>query len=121
MSNNNSTYWRMEGNPEPETKFTAMRSLTKKDERRILAKVIKIAILMITKNHVYSFANVIYAKKKGGAIGLRIMGLGARIYMDVWSRMMKVMLKENQVVLYNFKKYMDDVNLANECIGKWVK
>ena len=111
----------MEGNQVIATKFAEIRGLSEDEKRRLLAMVIEIAIITISKNHVYTFMNKIFAQKKGGAIGLRITGLIARIYMDQWVRKMKEIMTENLMVIYNIDKYVDDVNVVNECIGKGTK
>ena len=97
--------------------------LTELEKRKIIAKVIELSILVINRNHVYTFENKTYSQRKGGATGLRMTGILARIHMDKWSRKFKVSLKENIVKTYSNTKYVDDVNMATESIGlgtRWI-
>ena len=41
-------------------------------------------------NHIYMFDGQAYLQTKGGAIGLRLTGLVARVVMDRWAGKMKI-------------------------------
>ena len=67
------------------TKWKTMtRDYTEDDKKKIIAKVIEVAIQEIFANHVYRFDGKLYRQKEGGAIGLRLTGIVARIVMDRW-------------------------------------
>ena len=71
----------------------------------------------------YGFNNRIYKQMQGGATGLRLTGLLARVHMDQWSRKMQEKLEYNLTRVYWRSKYVDDNNMAMESIGKgtrWV-
>ena len=62
-------------------------------------------------NHVFSYNNVIYKQEEGGAIGLELVGVVAKIYMCWWDKqLIQRTLNENlELVLY--KRYEDDCNI----------
>ena len=72
----------------PGTGWFPPRRAPKSDaERRlIVAKVLESACGIVMKNHVYTFGGRKYKQIKGGAIGLRLTGVVARIRMDRWAR-----------------------------------
>ena len=119
---------RMEGTPET-PRITATKwgptptDLTEKEKRKIVGKILEISIICINENHVYGFNNRIYKQLQGGATGLRLTGLLARVHMDQWSRKMQEKLEYNLTKVYCRSKYVDDNNMAMESIGKgtrWV-
>ena len=74
-------------------------------------------------NHVYSFDGKVYKQTSGGAIGLRLTGVVARICMDRWAKELTRLLEENKVKVYLLIKYVDDVNFFLEAIApgsRWV-
>ena len=50
-------------------------------KKRLLRSALQIALTLVMKNHVYVFENELRKQRKGGAIGLELTGLLARIYM----------------------------------------
>ena len=65
-------------------------------------------------NHAFSYNSVIYKQGEGGAIGLELVGMAAKIYMCWWDKqLIQRTLNENlQLVLY--KRYEDDCNIIAE-------
>ena len=61
------------------------REYSTKEKRKIVAKVLETAIRTTFKNHIYAFKNKTYQQVSGGAIGLRLTGVVARILMDEWA------------------------------------
>ena len=58
--------------------------LTDREKRLIIATVMKIAVLVLFKSHVYTFGGKFYLQKHGGPIGLRSTCAIARIVMLDW-------------------------------------
>ena len=52
-------------------------------KRKLISTALKIALTFVMKNQVYNFDNELRKQHEGGAIGLELTGLLARIYM-VW-------------------------------------
>ena len=60
---------------------------------------------------------------RGGAIGLRLTGVVARIVMDSWERRFLNTLAKAEIKVYLMRKYVDDVNLATGLLERgwrWV-
>ena len=93
-------------------------ALMKQEERKVLAKVIEVAIRSIFANHVYRFDGQLYKKTEGGIIGLRLTGIVARIIMDRWSQGFLELMKASNISLDMISKYVNDVNLALRAIAR---
>ena len=107
---------------EEDTKWAPSdRILSPNDKRKLIAKVVDIAITSIMGNHYYQFAGKIYNQTRGGAIGLRLTGLVCKIVMDRWFRMMEQKLGVNKWTFWLLKKYVDDINIFCEALGKRVR
>ena len=61
-------------------------SLTDHEKRRLLSIVVRLAVINVLGNHVYSFMGKVFLQLLGGAIGLRLTSVLARIVMDSWAR-----------------------------------
>ena len=55
-----------------------MRDLDDNQRKLLLAKVVKFAIVMVFKNHLYMFNGTTYIQLSGGPIGLRLTSVVAR-------------------------------------------
>ena len=62
------------------------------------------------KNHIYSINGTLKRQNKGGPIGLELTGDIAQIYMTWWDKQMMIRLRENDIVLLIYKRYVDDIN-----------
>ena len=71
------------------------------------------ALTFVMKNHVYNFDNELRKQREGGAIGLELTGLLARIFMIWWDRRFLQKCNENQVGPEVYKRYVDDSNLLS--------
>ena len=60
-------------------------------------------------------------QSKGGAIGLQLTQAIAKIVMQIWEDKMIMMMKENKIDVYMFRKYVDDVNIILEALGMGVR
>ena len=102
---------------EPDSRWVDVREPVSKEERKkVFAKVLEVAIKATFKNHIYTYKNELYRQNKGGAIGLRLTGVVARIVMDRWARLLKEALEKAEVPVHMLEKYVDDVNLVTSLI-----
>ena len=85
---------------ERESKWGRVRGeLTKKDKRKIIGKVVEIAVKTLMRNHTYQFEGKYYIQKEGGSIGMAATGVIARLRMVRWSRLFKEKCRENRLEL----------------------
>ena len=75
----------------------------------MLSIALKIAILFIMKNHIYSIDGTLKKQSQGGPIGLELTGDIAQIYMVWWDKELKRRLYENNIILLVYKRYVDDI------------
>ena len=101
------TKWRA-SNPE--------RDLTKDQLRYLLAKVLKVAILSVFRNHMYMFMGIVYIQLAGGPIGLRLTSMVARVVMDHWAAMFLCALQDSGIKIWAMMKYVDDVNVVLDIV-----
>ena len=97
---------------DPESRWQYPRPPRGQERRKLMGKVLEVAIKATFKNHIYLYRNELYRQKAGGAIGLRLTGIVARIVMDRWARVFSITLKEAEIILHMLRKYVDDVNLV---------
>ena len=57
-------------------------------------------------NHIYALKNEMYQQMAGGAIGLRLTGVVARILMNRWADLLEETLADSRVVLHMMQKYV---------------
>ena len=83
-------------------------------QRKImLARLIRRSVEFVWKNHLYQFDNKVYRQLLGGAIGLRLTQVVARIIMNRWDQLFNnKMAKEGRWDMRMYKRYVDDANLA---------
>ena len=97
---------------------------TKEERSKLFGKVLEILIRETFKNHIYTYRNSLYKQRRGGAIGLRLTGVVARIVMDSWGRKFLRTLSRAEIEVLLMKKYVDDVNLVTGILEKgwrWVR
>ena len=94
------------------------RDYTRREKRVLAAKIVEVVIRTTFSSHIYAFKNTTYKQKAGGAIGLRLMGVVARILMDRWSDLLLNALEENGIQVRMIKKYVDDVNVVADALPR---
>ena len=82
--------------------------------KNMIAKALEAGINAVMNTHVYKFAGEIKSQKQGGAIGLELTGEIAGVFMTWWDREMKKKLREENVKIVMYKRYVDDINLIVE-------
>ena len=85
--------------------------LTSREKRMIVATVMKIAVLVLFRTHVYEFGGKFFLQKKGGPIGLRSTCCIARIVMLWWDEKLLSVVAKNNLTLRQKARYMDDIRL----------
>ena len=88
-------------------------NFTDEVKRKMISAALKIALSFVMKNHVYNFNNELRNQQEGGAIGLELTGLLARIYMIWWDKQFLQKCRDNQVGPELYKRYVDDSNLLS--------
>jgi len=78
----------------------------------MLVEALKVVLLFIMKNHVYTFNGSVYRQMKGGPIGLELTGVLAQIFMVWWDRRLKIMARTMGLQLQMYKRYVDDINIV---------
>ena len=85
--------------------------LTKVEKRLIVATVLKMAVMMLFRSHVYSFGGKYFLQKAGGPIGLRSTCAIARIVMLWWDVELLTLMSNNNLSVMEKARYMDDIRL----------
>ena len=83
-------------------------------ERIMLREALKVVILFIMKNHIYTFENQIKMQSDGGPIGLELTGDVAQVFMMWWDEQLRHRLEERGLRVLMYKRYVDDINMAME-------
>ena len=78
--------------------------------RQIFTEAMKIALLFIMENHVYTFDNEIKLQSKGGPIGLKLTGILAQVFMVWWDGEFKRKMENVGLRLWLYKRYVDDIH-----------
>ena len=55
----------------------------------MFTEAMKVALLFIAENYIYTFDNEIKLQSKGGSIGLKLTGVLAQLFMVGWDRKFK--------------------------------
>ena len=85
--------------------------LTMREKRMIVATVMKIAVIILFRTHVYEFGGKFFLQKKGGPIGLRSTCAIARIVMLWWDEKLLSLVARNNLTLKQKARIMDDIRL----------
>ena len=106
----------------PEITTNGMKT-RKSDRSRIEAEVmfkeaLRIALMLIMKNHTYEFNGEIRRQARGGPIGLDLTGTVAKIYMKWWDGQLKGRLADIGILLKLYERYVDDIVIAMKAIAE---
>ena len=100
-----------ESGDQDQWKFPPHIKLTAREKRLIVATVMKIAVLVLFRTHIYTFGGKYFLQRMGGPIGLRSTCAIARIVMLWWDRQLVKVMEENNISLDEKARYMDDIRL----------
>ena len=98
--------------------------VTREEKKKLFGKVLEVLVKTTFANHIYSYRNKLYKQMNGGAIGLRLTGVVARLVMDKWAQLFMERMTQAEIIVYLIKKYVDDVNICMEMIEpgwSWTK
>ena len=90
------------------------QTLSDEETRCLVAKVIEIAVLLVVRNHMYSWRGTDWMQTLGVPTGLHLSGIIGRITMDVWAVEMDRLMMDNHIKKYLFEKYVDDSEILME-------
>ena len=79
--------------------------------RKMFTEAMKIVLLFIMENHMYTFNNEIKLQSRGGPIGLELTGVLAQLFMVWWDRQFVKKVEDNGLKLRVYKRYVDDINV----------
>ena len=82
----------------------------KQKVRQMFTEAMKIALLFIMENHVYTFDNEMKLQSKGGPIGLKLTGILAQVFMVWWDGEFKRKMENVGLRLWLYKRYVDDID-----------
>jgi hypothetical protein len=91
------------------------------EKSELMGKVLEICVREIMGNHMFIFDGQVYLQTEGGAIGLRLTWLVARVIMDRWEGKMKMKITLNFMEYYLLVKYVDNVYVFVNHIGNGMR
>ena len=103
--------------------FKAPETYTEEDKRRLLGKLVEVAVRTTFETHFYQWGGRLYRQKKGGAIGLRATGTVAKVAMEDWLRRLHDLLLTQGANVLLLTKYVDDILGIISCFKRgtrWV-
>ena len=81
-------------------------------KRKMVGEALRIGLMMVMKNHIYTFDSEVRKQRKGGAIGLQLTGVMAEIFMGWWDKQILLKLEQVNIIIELYKRYVDDINSA---------
>ena len=91
---------------------------TMEDERRILGKLVEVAVRTTFETHFYQWGGKVFRQRRGGAIGLKATGSVAKVAMEDWIGRLHSLLLEQGAKVYLLTKYVDDVLGIVNCVER---
>ena len=82
-----------------------------KSPMKLLSEAMKVVLLFIMENHMYTFNNKIRLQSRGSPIGLELTGVLAQLFMVWWDRQFAKKVEDNGLTLRVYKRYVDDINV----------
>jgi hypothetical protein len=80
--------------------------------KRMLGIWIELLILEVMSKHYYMVGNEIRRQSKGGAIGIRLTGVLAHLFMEHWGKLFRRELSIVKIDVKMLSRYVDDLNQA---------
>ena len=80
----------------------------------MLKEALKIGMSVVMNNHMYTFDGRIHRQESGGSIDLELTRNIAQVFMIWWDCTLKSRLAESGILVRLMKRYVDDVNLAEQ-------
>ena len=85
---------------------------TEDTEKRMFSIAIGKMVIETITNHGYQYNNTIYKQEIGGAIGLELVGVIAKVYMCWWDKQLLQRIAAENMKVELYKRYEDDCNIA---------
>ena len=82
----------------------ARRIPTHREEEIMVREAMRVAFLMLLRNHTYKFNGKIRKQQRGGPIGLDLTGIVAKIYMKWWDRQLIGRLSDIGITTYLYER-----------------
>ena len=93
--------------------FSSLKNnLNDKLRKEMIAYSLQVMILLLTSSTCYKFGGKIYKQKKGLEIGLRASAALARLVMCKWDITWAALMKNCNLMLLIFYRYVDDLRLC---------
>ena len=86
--------------------------VSEEQEKRMFTIALGILVHETVTNHAFIYDSKIYKQEEGGAIGLELVGVIAKIYMCWWDRQLIQRTLEKGLQLVMYKRYVDDCNIV---------
>ena len=97
------------------------RCLSDSVKRKIIAKVIELAVILCMGTHLYTFGDKLYLKRAGGPIGMRFTASLANLVMKMWDQRWTQLLTREGIVWKLYVRYVDNCRLILPSINRgWV-
>ena len=84
------------------------QEISSQDRRKIIARVVEVAVRALFQNHAYRFGNEYYHQKEGSSIGDRWSGAAAEVVMQDWANQYQKILENSGVSILLLAGYVDD-------------
>ena len=102
--------------PDREERYAPWRRPTEnptpEQQRIMLVEALRVAMNLVMHNHMYMFDKSIRRQLKGGAIGLKLTGSMAQVFMMWWDREMIHRLQALMLPPLMYDRYVDDIDVA---------
>jgi hypothetical protein len=89
-----------------------IRKPNRKEVKRMTALSIKIGVREVMGNNLYLFNRQVRRQKNGGPIGVELTGAVSRVVMGRWDRLFRNLMMELKMIMWLYRRYVDDMNLA---------
>ena len=87
-------------------------------KRRMVIRAIMTSVETTMRNHVFIFDQEAYHQTEGGAIGVGLAGEVANLFMVWWDRTFIDRVKENEIDLAMYGRYVDDTDVVVKSIDE---
>ena len=101
-------------NPQEKFEFKNIE-ITNQENKKIIARVVEIAVRALFENHAYRFGNEYFHQKEGGSIGDRWTGAAAEVVMQDWANNYQKILDDSGVSTLLLAGYVDDSRQFSTC------
>ena len=86
-------------------------------QKKMMAMVVAYGVKLVMSNHLYSVGDEFYLQEGGGAIGLELTGIVARVFMMHWDKKFLAKVQLAGLIIEWYKRYVDDTGLIARCIA----